>query len=270
TGVHLPGEPGGKVRVDLTIARRFASRIREDSVARIDTQGLLGDKIIEITVGTAQAPPAEAGATLAARDPTDIGQVINQGADTVKTVAALTKSLNKTADQLAESKIIDDASALVTSARRVTEKAGRDIAEVTGGARQVTERLSRVVDRVERGLGLVHALLYDEPVQLAKLNDIIASTQRVLDRIDRGEGAVGVLTSGDSTQAAKRLVSAMDRFATLMDRPPDDQGLLPGLLFDPRYRTVLDDVAAVAHNFREVSDRLAGGRGTLGGLMKDE
>src|SRR4030095_14028491 len=48
TGVHLPPEPGGKVRVDLTIGRQFADRIRTDSVARIETQGLLGDRIVEI------------------------------------------------------------------------------------------------------------------------------------------------------------------------------------------------------------------------------
>ena len=60
-GVHLPGEPGGKVRVDLDITQRYADRIRKDSIARIETQGLLGDKVVEVTVGTAatrhQRPP---------------------------------------------------------------------------------------------------------------------------------------------------------------------------------------------------------------------
>jgi len=270
TGVRLPSQPGGKVRVDLTIGRRFSDRIRQDSVARIDTQGLLGDKIVEITVGTAQAPPAQPEQVLAARDPTDMGQVLSQGAETVKSVAALAESLHRTSQQLAESKVIDDASALVKSARRVTEQAGRDLTEVSRSARQVTERVARVVDRVEKGPGLAHTLLYEEPVQLAKLNDMIASTQKLLDRVERGEGALGVLTSSQSTEAARRLMSAMERFGTQMDRPPEEQGVLPGLLFDPRYRKVLDDVAVVAHNFREVSDRIAGGRGTLGGLVKDE
>lgn len=252
TGVHLPGPPGGKVRVDLTIARQFGDRVRADSIARIDTQGLLGDKIVEITVGTVKAPPVQAGQVLAARDPTDVGQVITQGADTVKSVSALTQSLTETARQLNESKLIDDAAALVGSARRVTD--------------QVT----RLADRVERGPGLAHALLYDEPVQLARLNDLIAATRKVLDRVERGEGAAGVLTSVQSTAAARRLVSAMDRFGAQLDQPASEQGLLPGLLFDPKYRGVLDEVAVVARNFREVSDRLAGGRGTLGGLLKDE
>ena len=45
---------------------------------------------------------------------------------------------------------------------------------------------------------------------------------------------------------------------------------MPALLFDPKYKNVLEDLKVVAHNFREVSDRLVGGKGTLGGLMKDE
>src|SRR5215475_4394119 len=39
TRVVLPPQAGGKVRVTLTIARRFSDRIRGDSVARIVTQG---------------------------------------------------------------------------------------------------------------------------------------------------------------------------------------------------------------------------------------
>ena len=63
TDVVLPGEPGGKVRVTLTIARRFMGRIRRDSEARIVTQGLLGDKLVEITLGSPAAPPLRPGDT---------------------------------------------------------------------------------------------------------------------------------------------------------------------------------------------------------------
>jgi phospholipid/cholesterol/gamma-HCH transport system substrate-binding protein len=62
----------------------------------------------------------------------------------------------------------------------------------------------------------------------------------------------------------------MERFGALADRPAGDEGLLTALLFDPKYKSVLEDLQRVSHNFREVSDRLAGGRGTIGGLLKDE
>lgn len=252
TGVHLPSAPGGKVRVDLTIARRYADRIRKNSIARIETQGLLGDKIVEITVGTVENPVMEPGQVLAARDPFDLSQVIGQSAQVVKSVSALADSLRQTAETLNQSKIIEDAAATASSARRLTEQIGR------------------IADQVERGRGWAHTLLYDEPIALRQLNDVLASTSALLDRAQRGEGAVGVLTSAESTVAAKKFLAAMERLGRLAEAPSSDEGLLPALLFDPKYRAVLDDLRAVAHNFREVSDRIAGGRGTLGGLVRDE
>jgi len=248
--VHLPAQPGGKVRVELNIAKRYADRIRRDSIARIETQGLLGDKIVEITVGTASAPPIQPGETIASRDPTDISAVISSGAETVKNVAALAESLRGTAESFNQAKIVED------------------IAAASATARRATEQFARIGAEVEKGRGWAHALIYEEPQALRRLNQVLATTQSLLDRVERGEGAVGVLTSQRSTEAARKFVQAMERVAQSMSER-GDEGLLPALLFDPKYRAVLEDLRVVARNFREVSDRIVGGRGTLGSLVKD-
>jgi phospholipid/cholesterol/gamma-HCH transport system substrate-binding protein len=244
TAVTLPGQPGGKVRVDLTIARRFSDRIRKNSVARIETQGLLGDKIVEITVGDTTAPPLAPGEVLVSRDPADFSKIISSGAETAKNVAELAISLRETADRVNQSKIIENAAATVG-------------------------KLGNVVDQVEHGRGWAHALIYEEPVALRRVNELIATTQTVIDRVEKGQGAVGVLVSPEGTASAKRFVAAMDRISAMVEHPEREQGLLPGLLFDPKYRPILDDLKTVAHNLREVSDRVAGGRGTLGSLVAD-
>jgi phospholipid/cholesterol/gamma-HCH transport system substrate-binding protein len=171
SGVNLPRDPGGKVRVDLNITRHYADRIRKNSVARIDTQGLLGDKIIEITGGTADAPVVKPGEAIVARDPSDIGQVLSQGADTVKSVAALAESLQETAETFKKSRIVEDIAGATTSARRASEQ------------------LARITSEVEKGRGWAHALIYEEPVALRKLNDLLVSTQGIIERTQRGEGA---------------------------------------------------------------------------------
>lgn len=251
TGVHLPGQPGGRVRVDLTIAKRYGDRIRKDSVARIETQGLLGDKIVEITVGTAQAPVVAAGEQLAARDPTDLFQVISGGADTVKNVAALAETLHQTLEGFNKTKILED------------------VAAVAGSSRRAADQLARITAEVEKGKGWAHALIYEEPVALRRMSQLLATTQGLLDRVERGEGVVGVLTARESTEAARKFVRAMDRIGRIADRPGSDEGLLVALLFDPQYKSVLDDLRLVTRNLREVSDRVVGGRGTLGSLVKD-
>src|SRR5216117_3110298 len=163
TDVHLPGEPGGKVRVDLTIARRYADRIRRDSIARIETQGLLGDKVVEVTVGTAAAPPLQPGEVLTAREPTDFARVLTQGADTARDAAALVAALRQTAEDVNRSRLVGDVSATVA-------------------------KLNRVVDQVEHGRGWAHALLYEEPVALKRLNETVTTTQKLLDRVAEGQG----------------------------------------------------------------------------------
>ncbi len=147
TDVHLAPEPGGKVRVDLTIGRQFADRIRQDSVARIETQGLLGDRIVEITVGTAAAPAVKAGEVLdRARSHRHRAAWWARAPQTMKSVAALAESLRTTAETVNQSKVIQEAAAAVGSA-----------------ARRMADRAGRILDRVETGPGLAHALLYDEP-----------------------------------------------------------------------------------------------------------
>jgi phospholipid/cholesterol/gamma-HCH transport system substrate-binding protein len=252
SGVELPAQPGGKVRVRMKIAKQFADRIRKDSEARIQTQGLLGDRIIEITVGTAQTAAVQPEETIRSKDPVDISHVIGEGAGVVRSVAALTESLRQVAEQFQNSRVMDDLGDTMKTTRKVAEQVGR------------------IADRAEKGPGLAHTLIYEEPIALRRVNELITSTQAILGRVERGEGALGVLSSEQSTRAAQRLLAAMERFAAVADRPASDEGLLPALLFDPKYKSVLDDLQRVAHNFRDVSDRLAGGRGTLGGLLKDE
>jgi len=244
SAVNLPPQPGGKVRVDLTIARRFSDRIRKNSVARIETQGLLGDRIVEITVGDATAPPVLPGEVLASRDPADFGRIVAAGAETAKNVAALADALRETADQINKSKMIESAASTVN-------------------------KLGRVVDQVEQGRGWAHTLLYEEPIALKRLNELIASTQTVIERVEKGQGAAGVLVSPESTASAKRFVAAVDRLSAMVEQPEREPGLLPGLLFDPKYKAVLDDLKVVSHNLRLISDRVAGGKGTLGSLVAD-
>jgi len=249
TGVRLPAEPGGRVRVDLTIGRQFANRVRKDSVARLETQGLLGDKIVELSVGTVAAAAVKSGDIIDSQESQDIGRVMAQSGQVVKSVSALAESLRETAQKLNQSGLIEEAVATVASAHKVTDQVGRVVAEV------------------ERGKGWAHAIVYEEPVMLKRLT---ATTQSLLDRVQRGEGAVGVLVSPESTASAKRFVAALDRLSRVVEQPSPEDGVLPALLFDPKYRALLDDVGVVAHNMRDISDRLAGGRGTLGSLLKDQ
>ena len=90
-------------------------------------------------------------------------------------------------------------------------------------SRRAADQLARITAEVEKGKGWAHALIYEEPVALRRMNQLLATTQAVLDRVERGEGVVGVLTTRESTEAARKLVRAMERIGRIADRPDSDE-----------------------------------------------
>jgi phospholipid/cholesterol/gamma-HCH transport system substrate-binding protein len=228
TSVELPEQPGGKVRVTLTIARRFSERIRRDSEAKISTQGLLGDKIVEITMGTTAAPALKPGETLASQQAIEMQEMFKAGAETLQTVRELAASLKTTA-----------------------------------------ERVDRIAREVETGKGLVHALIYDEPEALTRLNAILTRTQALLARAEQGDHAMGALLSPESGKSVRALLGAMDAIGRTAEKLETRDNLLSALLHDPQYKIVADDLREIARNFRDVSERVAQGQGLLGQLTRD-
>jgi phospholipid/cholesterol/gamma-HCH transport system substrate-binding protein len=244
TRVSLPETAGAKVRVSLSIARRFGDRIRKDSIARIETQGLLGDKIVEISLGSPGAQPLKPGESIASRDPVEVSRLAGEGVEILRNVAALSGSLRTTVDTFNESKALEDLSAMLRSGRRLTEQ-------------------------VEKGSGWLHVLIYEEPEALKRLNAVLTSTAELLAQ-SRGESAVGVLLSAESGRAARHLLTAMEALGKMADRGKADESLMATLLFDPQYKSVAEDLQVLARNFRSVSERLAQGKGIAGSLLQDE
>ena len=245
TGVSLPETPGAKVRVSLSVARRFGDRIRKDSIARIETQGLLGDKIIEISLGTPAAPPLKPGESIVTRDPVEVSRLAGEGAEILKNVAALSGSIRTTVETFNETKALENLSAVLRSARRLTEQ-------------------------VEKGSGWLHVLIYEEPEVLKRLNRVLTSTEQLLGETGRGQSAVGVLLSAESGRAARQLLVAMEALGKMAGRGKADEGLVAALLFDPEYKSVAQDLQVLTRNFRAVSERLAQGKGVAGSLLQDE
>lgn len=267
-GVVLPGEPGGKVRVTLTIARRFMDRIRGDSEARIVTQGLLGDKLIEITIGTLAAPALQPGDVIAAREAFEPGQVLVEGGRVLGSVGRLAETLERTLARFGETGAVDDLGATLRSARRFAEGldalgqggALDDLAAAARSARQVGERL-------EKGPGLAHTLLYEEPEAMRRLNALLGSTQALLARAESAETALGALLAPGGDRGVRALLAAMESVRRMAERAEQGDGLLWALLVDPQYREVAVDLRAVTQSFREVSERVARGEGLLGAMV---
>jgi phospholipid/cholesterol/gamma-HCH transport system substrate-binding protein len=270
TDVSLPREPGGKVRVTMSIARRFSERIRKNSEARIITQGLLGDRLVEITMGRPEFPALQPGETLVSHDPFEVGTMFAEGSQMLGSITRLAASLQATVNRLEQSGAIDDLGATLRSTRGLAQRLeglGRDgtLDDLTAMVRSGR----RIAEHVERGPGWLHALIYEEPEALRRLNGLLAGAQDMLDRTRAGQSAVGVLLSAESARAARSLLAAMEALGRGAERAAGEEGLLSALLFDPQYRSVAADLQAVTRNLRDVTERVSRGQGLLGSLVSD-
>ena len=91
--IRLPEAGSAKVRVELLIARRVQDRIRADSLARIETLGLLGDKIIDVTLGSPGAAVLQDGGELRTEEPFDTARLTQQGAELLRNLVELSTEL---------------------------------------------------------------------------------------------------------------------------------------------------------------------------------
>src|ERR1017187_8545535 len=82
------------VEIDLKIARTYQNEIRADSVASVETVGLLGDSYVDITRGTpGQAVLADGGAVMTA-EKADIAVVMQNTNEVIMNLNALSAKLH--------------------------------------------------------------------------------------------------------------------------------------------------------------------------------
>jgi len=79
--VDLPLQPDGKVTVVMNLKSETRNIIKKDSRASIKTEGLLGDKYVEISFGSPKADPIGEDGTIASEMQRDMSEQAQQIAD---------------------------------------------------------------------------------------------------------------------------------------------------------------------------------------------
>jgi phospholipid/cholesterol/gamma-HCH transport system substrate-binding protein len=76
--IELPSRPDGKVTVVMDVSRHTRNLIKQDSIASIESEGLVGNKYVEITFGSDSSPQVPKNGTIESRQPIDISDLINK------------------------------------------------------------------------------------------------------------------------------------------------------------------------------------------------
>ncbi|MBI2359190.1 MAG: MCE family protein [Deltaproteobacteria bacterium] len=273
--ISFPADVGKSyVVVRIKVVGEVAPRIREDMVARIRTQGLLGDKFIELSGGSMRSEPVSPGGRIASIDPIDYegllgerGDVIQNFTEVASSLKNILKSIEKGDGPLGE---------LVAPDRK-----GR-WAETAENLRTASASLKSILSSVERGEGVIGKLVRGGPAEQAMVEDLQAglrqfrtaseSLRQIAEKVARGEGTLGTLIHDPDT--GREVLASLRRSTANLERITYElrygDGILKRLMTDRRYgERVLANLERTSQDLAEITGKVERGEGTLGALVND-
>ena len=211
--IRVPAGPGGRFRIRARVAERLHPVVRTDSVASIQTEGLLGAKFLQIEAGSTRAPAAPPGSTIRSREPFEIADLLQQMSDTVARVDETIEVLRGDVQH-----VLATVGETTEEARIVIEDVGDDIRRISSDAERLAADVRALVEGVRAGRGTVGRLFADDMLYrraeriaaeaeqaVAGVRGATDEARELLDRLRRGEqGGAGLVDDLRRTMAAAR------------------------------------------------------------------
>ncbi len=200
------------VRVVLQIDAGVQDRVRTDTVASIGTIGLLGDKYVELSMGTDFGRVLGEGEEVPSVSPLDINEAVQRGTEAIDNIARLAANVNQVVEDFGVS------------------MGGKGIADSIAG-------VSQIVQEVQTGDGLLHSLIYDRYAGsgVESIERSLALLEGILEEVVEGEGIIHSLIY-DPTGEQDLVMQAVQAGAGLNEilaKVNSGEGTLGLLLTDP-------------------------------------
>jgi phospholipid/cholesterol/gamma-HCH transport system substrate-binding protein len=258
-GVSFPERPGEpRLEVRLRVSAEHAPRVRRDSVARLSSMGVLGDKAVDISIGSLEEPPVPPGGEVPSVPGADLSSLMRSAAQVMEDSVAVSHALRQAVEAYTDPGMTEDVRASVRSLRALLEA-------------------------VETGDGVLHALIYDKEAG-QRVRVLLANASRAALRVDTslehveallrevrtGKGtAHALIYERDGARALRELGAAAGQLAGLLEearRNPD--GVVHQLVYGDS-GNILADLGSAARSLREVMSTVERGEGSLGALIQD-
>ncbi len=245
------------IHVTLSVSKVESVRVRADSLVTIAGKGLLGDKMIEVTIGSGAV--ASDGATLRSEEPADLFASAKSVADNAdvfskeladekfrKELRGTMESLHTIVDGVAHQdgtlhRLIYDKE----QGKKIDELVG-NLAVATRELQGTTSNLRQLTERAKTGPGPLHTLLYDDTMG-KNLGATLEEIRKDLEAIRTGNGlAHSVIYGDDETQKVMSNLNTMsDDLKVIVANLKAGKGTIGALLVDP---SVYEDVKSIVGN----------------------
>lgn len=179
----------------LSIEKDVLEFLKKDSRASILTLGLLGDKYVEISMGSQGAGALQPGDMITGETRPEIGEELSQFVDSVEhgTLGRLLQEDTLYRDLAASAKDIRRFARSLKTSDGTLKRAIEDPAVYERFLR-ASKSLDTFTRRLSESKGTVHKLIEDESLY-KNMNAAAAKLNSVLEKIDKEEGPIGSMVS---------------------------------------------------------------------------
>ncbi len=200
----------------LGIDENLQPQIRGDSKAKVRTQGLLGDKVIDISIGTPRYTPLKPGDTVAVAQSLDYEAILTQAAGAVNDMVDLTHDMRKITGGIVNGQ--------GTIGQLMTNRALYD--QFVGTMRRANTMLAKF----ENPNG-TFAKMLDDPTLYNRFVSVMTSADSLVLALNDKNGTVGKLLRDDTLYT--HIVNMAAAGDSLMKLMSNGNGLAARLLNDP-------------------------------------
>ncbi len=212
-------------------------RIGTDAIATIKTEGLLGDKYIEIIKGSKESPKEIKDIfKINSFNPADITKLLDQSDELIGNIINISESLDEIVKAFGKEENINNISDTIASFRNT-------------------------IEAIEKEDGILNSLIYgvknkkaDDKNTLEKLDETIALLNGLLTEIKSGNGLLTALLFEED------LKIKVDNAISNIEKAAESIGNDSGIASDLR-----DTVA----NLKSISGKIDQGEGTIGAMIND-
>jgi phospholipid/cholesterol/gamma-HCH transport system substrate-binding protein len=187
-------ENDSSVNVYMVIEKKHSKYIRKNSLAAIGTDGLMGNKLVNINPGMGPSEPVVNGDVLQSLKPVETEEMVRTLNTTNDNLEAITGDLRKFTSKLNKDrgvlKLIEDS--VSAENIRLALAAIRDAAL---NANRITLHLQEIAEGLNEGEGLAGVLLKDT-VSANQLRTAVENIQLVSDSLTVVAGALSQFASG--------------------------------------------------------------------------
>ena len=176
--VRVPRNPSEKFRVKLRVLEDLRGLVRTDSVASIQTDGLVGNKFIQIEAGTDAAPQAPDGSTIPGSDLYDFTDLLAQASVTLRDVNDMVLEVRG-----ALNTALGSISETTEEANRILHGLDRELQGLLRKGDVVVTDMAAITGAIRDGRGTAGKLVND-PELYDRANALITDARGVIAKVD--------------------------------------------------------------------------------------